>query len=333
MLYKITKDTITLLDSISFKETIVPIKEPLQGRAWRLTLNNDASKIAILRGRNKTPKYDLVLIDIKSGEKKTINISSDFLDFQWLDSNSFIYSNGNNLFKYDLKTNHSTLLCKFNRIRYSPISMTISPDNTKVAFLKYKGDNAKLCIFNLEKNKLLEFKNSVLDYSWSGNNTIIFRYLKGAKILDIESGKVKTFCTGIKAILKKNKNTKDEKIEELDKLLALDSTLVQNIGDITVYKNRYFFNIMVIGDFKRIALISVLDDLSNLKFHFWSDQGFFNYHLFNNQDIIGIDLISNPLTKEIVEEGWHYLVNGEFNSKLKVELDEFHLVSTNQRMT
>lgn len=338
MLYKIEQNKIILLDSISLKETIIPLKEPVGGRVWRLTLNDDATKIAIRRGRNASPRYSALIVDLNSGERLTPDISSDYLDFQWLDCDSLIYSNGNTLLKYDLTTQKSFQLCKFNRIRYSPIGMSISPDKTKVAFVRFKADNTKLCIFNLETNELTQFKNSILDYSWDGSKHIIFNYLKGIRVLDVDSGEVKTLTTGIKAILKKNNKLEDDRIDELNKLLNANSPSQAIVGTLATEERYYFaINISVwetAREFtRRIAVISVLRDLSDLKFHFWSSKGFFEYHLFRNENMIGVKRKSNTMTKEIVDEGWHYLINDEIKPELRVQLDKFHIVSNSQEAT
>lgn len=339
MLYKIEQNKIILFDSISLKETIIPLKEPIGGRVWRLTLNDDASKIAILRGRNACPRYSVLIIDLNSQERLTPDIASDYLDFQWLNSDSLIYSNGNTLFKYDFATQESFLLYKFNRIRYSPLSMSISPDKTKVAFVRFKANNAKLCIFNLKTNEFIQVKSSIMDYSWDGNKNIIFNYLKGIKILDVNSGGVRTLTTGIKAILKKNNKLKNDKVDELNKLLNTKN-LSGEIRGTLVTKNRYFFAIEVSmwetaqELIRKTAIISVFRDLSDLKFHFWSSKGILDsYHLFRNENMLGVYMKSNIMTKEIVDEGWHYLVNDEIRSELKMKLNAFHIVSNSQEAT
>jgi hypothetical protein len=307
MIYKVDHGEIRLRDSFKNSELKFPIE---QIQTFRISINHIADKIAVL-GKVDSNASRLCVIDLKN--YRTISELKDVInDFQWYGDDTILFSDGKSIYSFHLPDKKLKELTKFSRIRIAPIGMSISPDLSKIAFYKWKGDDKKLCILNIYDSTLIQFKPSMYSYWWFGNDQILYNLGDGLKRMDIRNGKSVAFIKNPQDLLKKSK-ANDELGKDLMNIAMSEDLIVNEISNPKIHNGRLYCEIFLSNKTeKRIGVISLKFDFSDLTFHFYKTIGLINdYYVLNNPNVIGVHLKPNTLIGETIESGLQYFDNNE----------------------
>ncbi|HUX52983.1 MAG TPA: hypothetical protein VMV56_01070 [Williamwhitmania sp.] len=157
-----------------------------------------------------------------NGQLKSKIDSFKVYDCVWDNRSNRLYlSNGNTFFKLEEGQNKPEKIVKFNHVKYAPNKCSLSPSAKHIGLLKWKADNDRFHLINIETRELVDVKLICCSYSWIDDNTIIFSTL-GGKIgyFDLNKRKKTSSPFNVKSILKSNHPSMirlQESINELDK--------------------------------------------------------------------------------------------------------------------
>ena len=157
-----------------------------------------------------------------TGQLKSKIDSFKVYDCVWDNRSSILYlSNGNTFFKLVEGQNKPEKIVKFNHVKYAPNKCSLSPSAKYIGLLKWRADNDRFHIINLETKELIDVKLICCSYSWIDDKTIIFSTV-GGKIgyYDLIERKKTSSPYNVKSILKSTHPSMirlQESIKGLDK--------------------------------------------------------------------------------------------------------------------
>jgi hypothetical protein len=77
---------------------------------------------------------------------------------------------------------------KVGRFNWGPPSLSVSPDGGKVAWVRWRGDDQKLCVDDLASGRSTQFRTSGYRYAWFDSETLLYIHGTRPRLLDIASG-------------------------------------------------------------------------------------------------------------------------------------------------
>jgi hypothetical protein len=309
MIFKVENKEIRIWDFVNQKENRIPFNEQMS--VFRISIDSSSDKIAVQNGQGDSKLH---IFDLKTADKIfELNI---FCDFHWYGTNSILFSDGKVVRQFSLESGLDKELTKFSRIKLGPIELTISPDLRKLAFVKWKGDDKKICIYDFNNSTTNQFKPSLYRYTWLDKEKVIYHLSSGLKLLDIGDGKSSGFIKNITDLEKLE--TQSEKLRDLLNIIRAGDVMINEISKPRFVNERLYFIVFVVTKTeKRISVTSVRTNLSDIKFHFYDNTGLIDdYYVMNNPEIIGVNLKPNTLIGENFESGIVYVKD---NQKLELK--------------
>jgi hypothetical protein len=306
MIFKVENKEIRIWDFVNQKENRIPFNE--QTNVFRISIDSSGDKIAV-QGETGQGDSKLYIFDLKTADKIfELNI---FSDFHWYGTNSILFSDGKAVRQFSLESGLDKEIAKFSRIKLGPIELTISPDSRKLAFVKWKGDDKKICIFDFINSTTNQFKPSLYRYTWLDNENVIYHLSSGFKLLDVGNGKNSTFIRNIADLEKLE--AQSEKLRDVLNIIRAGDVTINEIGNPRFVNERLYFMVFVVTKTeKRIGVTSVKKNLSDIKFHFYDNTGLIDdYYVMNNPEIIGVNLKPNTLIGEKFEPGIVYFQDNQ----------------------
>src|SRR6476469_8770570 len=82
---------------------------------------------------------------------------------------------------------------RLGRFTWGPPSVSVSPEGSRIACVKWKGDNRHLCVCSLQSGEGTVYPLSCYSYSWLDDGAICYSLASGLKILDVTTGQTSLF--------------------------------------------------------------------------------------------------------------------------------------------
>ena len=87
---------------------------------------------------------------------------------------------------------------KVGRFGWGSPSLSINPSGDTVAWVRWRGDDQKLCVEGVEPGQSAQFRPSIYRYAWLDSHTVIYLHGAGPRLLDIVSGRTRMFGSGLR---------------------------------------------------------------------------------------------------------------------------------------
>ena len=311
MLYKIIDQNISIKNTGNSVEKIIPLNGIVDIMHSSYNLSNN---FLALSGSKDKKNYSLFIYDIGKS-MCLIEFPGKYYDLYWLSDNILFYNDGKSIISLDVIKNERKKLFKFSTIEYSPVYISINKDKNKLCFLKAKDDYNKISIFDITKEEVKIMKYSCYQYCWHDQNNVLFNFNNGIKMLNINLEKSSSFIDKIYDFAVGYECSEyATQINDILKLLNSDSLFISNIGNPKQNNNRIYFEIFIhTKKDKRIGVFSLNHEKKDLKIHFLDKIGLLrNYYLFNDPNLICVDIVANNLIKEKIEPGYKYYKDNEY---------------------
>ena len=82
---------------------------------------------------------------------------------------------------------------KKGRFNWGPPSLSLSPDGSYLAWVRWRGDDKKLCVMRLADYRVTEHSHSLYRYAWLDDRRIVFLLGSPPRVLDVSTGAVRRF--------------------------------------------------------------------------------------------------------------------------------------------
>ena len=87
---------------------------------------------------------------------------------------------------------------RVGRFNWGPPSLSVSPLADAVAWVRWRGDDRKVCVEAVEPELSTQFRTSIFRYAWLDSHTLIYVHGAGPRLLDIVSGHTRRFGLGLR---------------------------------------------------------------------------------------------------------------------------------------
>lgn len=87
---------------------------------------------------------------------------------------------------------------KVGRFNWGPPSLSASPSGDMVAWVRWRGDDRKLCVEGVEPGRSTQFRTSIFHYAWLDSHTLLYVHGARPRLLDIVSGHTRQFGPGLR---------------------------------------------------------------------------------------------------------------------------------------
>jgi hypothetical protein len=262
-----------------------------------IVADKTGENIAIVNSDENEEKSSIFTYNLGSSNLNEI-YNGKATDLFWFsDKSGLLFNSGNSICMIQSNGSDNQKILKFSKIEYSPIMLSLSPDETKFAFIKWKRDNKKLFLYDFSTAKERGLFLSCYDYSWLDDRTIVYNLNDGIKILDVIDNNGKTFIEDICSLRKIEEYYKI--CGDIEKVLLLgdkDGFIVNSVSKPKCYNGRIYFEIFACTKTSKvIGVLSIDKDLSNLRQHFISEQGLITDYYILDDCTIDVDIKINTL--------------------------------------
>jgi hypothetical protein len=80
---------------------------------------------------------------------------------------------------------------KVGRFNWGPPSLSVGPTGHDVAWVRWKGSSQKLCVERVTPDRSDQFRPSLYRYAWLDEQTVLYVFGSGLRLLDLETGKTR----------------------------------------------------------------------------------------------------------------------------------------------
>jgi len=285
---------------------------------------NDQTEVLTICGqedervKGKYPQNPIVTnFHLSSGERNII-FKSLIYDCLWnTTENILIYSTGNTIYKYNVKTKENIKLHKFTSTRYSPINPSLSPNNKSLAYLKFKSNQRRIQILNLETGFNIDTGTNCNYYHWLSNHKIIFSTNSGKiKTLSIPELTTKETCINQNLIFKQ-KDIKSREIQESINQLNEREKQWTHFANPTIYNSRIYF-LLKSGAANIYSLNSVNMEFEDCRVEYISNDVIGRYWLVENDLYLSMS--------KVIDNKWTQYFEFLPNEKLS-DCSEFRIIT------
>lgn len=133
----------------------------------------------------------------------TVQEMDVFWDIAFDTENNLYYSDGNTFWRWRLGAGRAEKLLRFQKAKGAPMGMGISPDGRFLSYYKYRADDRRFCLYDLETGESRDLRFSFYQYGWLDENHVAWTKMGGLKVLDVKRGTSRTVLRDYKAILKR----------------------------------------------------------------------------------------------------------------------------------
>lgn len=290
MLYKILDKSLIIKDVV--KDTTYSLDISMFNKITSFVADKAGEYIAFIVPGEKREDSSLFIHKLGSTNCNEI-YKGKVSDLVWFNDKSILlFNSGNTICMIQSNGSNYQKLLKISKIDYSPIMLSLSPDEAKIAFIKWKSDNKRLFIYDIIKKEVRDLSLSCFNYCWLDDRTIAYNLSGGIKTIDIIENKVKTLIKDVISLRKLDNYGKEcEEIEKVLKDGESQGLIVNDVAEPKYVYGKIFFHILACTKTSKVVgLLSVNKDLSNLCQHFISDQGLINDYNIISEDTIAVDI-------------------------------------------
>ncbi|MDF2845549.1 MAG: hypothetical protein K0R00_3975 [Herbinix sp.] len=328
MIYKISNNNLIIKNIEQNEEYSIDISGFKE--ITSITADSSGEYIAII-GIEETEK-DVSIFIHKLGSTDFNKIyTGKVYDLIWFrDKTKILFHTGTTICMIQIDGSDFQKLIKISRVNYAPIMLSLSPDESKVAYIKWKSDNKKIFLYDLLKKEEHGLSISCFDYDWVDNQTIIYDSNNKIKIFDLNLNKSSTLFKDVSSLRKMKDFSKV--CSGAEKVLLSgepEDLIVNNVGRPRHRNGKIYFEIFAATNRNKvIAILSVNKDLTNLCLHFTSEQGLiFNYDIIT-EDIIAVNISKNELANETIQSGLRY-----YNNQIEINYNGFYPLQCSKQPT
>lgn len=87
---------------------------------------------------------------------------------------------------------------RVGRFSWGPPSLSVSPAGDVVAWVRWRGDDRKLCVEGVQPGRSVQFRTNVFRYAWLDAQTLIYIHGARPRLLDVASGSTRRFGSGLR---------------------------------------------------------------------------------------------------------------------------------------
>lgn len=92
---------------------------------------------------------------------------------------------------------------KVGRFSWGPPSLSVSPAGDTVAWVRWIGDDQRLCLESVEPGRSTQFRTRAYRYAWLDSQTLVYIHGARPRLLDIASGDTRRFGQGLRNHVRK----------------------------------------------------------------------------------------------------------------------------------
>jgi hypothetical protein len=118
--------------------------------------------------------------------------------------------------------------------------LSVGPSGDTVAWIRWKGDNRKLCVEGVEPGRSTQFRTSVCTYAWLNSQTLIYLYGSRPRLIDVASGATRRFGPGLREHVRQGVTGATDELRALADLPA--DQLWEFYGDVQVVGDDVWFS-------------------------------------------------------------------------------------------
>lgn len=134
---------------------------------------------------------------------------------------------------------------KVGRFRWGPPSLSASPAGTKIAMIKWKGEDQKLFVYDRNTGGGTLYKQSCLRYCWYDENHILYFLHGPLRLLDVQTGKSTVLLGDVTRLPPGRLDPRLEKVRELKRPGV---EVVHDYDEIAVSPDRIYFALGIWAD-------------------------------------------------------------------------------------
>jgi hypothetical protein len=86
---------------------------------------------------------------------------------------------------------------KVGRFNWAAPSLSVGPTGRHIAWVRWRGDNKKLCVEGVRPGRSQRFRPSLYRYAWLDERTVLYLLGDGPRLLDLDAGKTRRFGPGL----------------------------------------------------------------------------------------------------------------------------------------
>jgi hypothetical protein len=148
---------------------------------------------AAVRGGSEGAVDELTAIALRTGERRRLREGWATGPVWFPGQDGLAFSDGTSICMADAATGSVDNVFRFSRDPQGPPSIRPRPDGRGLAFLKWVGDDRRIGLVDLDAREGRLYPVSCFSYCWWDERTIVFALGSGLKLLDVASGKSRTW--------------------------------------------------------------------------------------------------------------------------------------------
>ncbi|MGW3608049.1 hypothetical protein [Micromonospora sp. NPDC005161] len=121
---------------------------------------------------------------------------------------------------------------KVGRFNWGPPSLSVSPTGDTIAWVRWNGDDRRLCVETVGSERSTQFRTRIFQYAWLNPHTLLYIHGARPRLLDIASGDTRRFGQGLRNHVRRGVAEATAQLQALAELPA--DQLWEFCGDLQV---------------------------------------------------------------------------------------------------